>query len=351
MQLSVIGAGSWGTALARLLARKGHAVSLWVYEADLAEALRHRKENDRYLPGFSLPESVRVGTDMEEALAGTKGVVFAVPSHVARGVLSLAAPFLSQKIPVVSATKGIERTRLVLISEMMQEALKRQDNHRIAVLSGPSFAQEVAMEYPTAVTLAAADLRLALRLQAVFSTAFFKPFLSSDWVGVQLGGALKNVIALCAGISDGLGFASNTKAALMTRGLAEMARLGVAMGADVNTFYGLSGMGDLFLTCTGHLSRNRRVGEEIGRGGDIKDILAGMRTVAEGVATTESVMALSQRHGVEMPIVHAVHQVLFQGKPPRKAVDDLMAQARGKETAYGSHQKPASGNRRRAPVP
>jgi len=332
VKFAVLGAGSWGTALARLLAHRGHAVSLWVYEADLAEHIRKTHENKRYLPGIALPKSLKVASDLAPVLSGVEAVLFAVPSHAARGVLGQAAPFLSSDIPIVSATKGIERSSLRLPSEIIREALGREDDRRIAVLSGPSFAQEVAMEYPTAITLAAVGPRLAARLRRAFVTPFFKPFISADLIGVQLGGALKNVIALCAGISDGLGFAVNTKAALMTRGLTEMARLGAAMGANVDTFYGLSGMGDLFLTCTGGLSRNRRMGEAIGRGVPLADALAVTDGVAEGVYTTQAAVALARRYRVAMPIVAETDRVLFSGKAPRRALSDLLAMARGKET-------------------
>jgi len=331
VKFAVLGAGSWGTALARLLAHRGHIVSLWVYEADLAERIRNTHENDRYLPGIALPQSLQASSDIATVLSGVGAVLFAVPSHAARGVLAQAAPSLSPDVPIISATKGIERTHLRLPSEIIREALGREDDRRIAILSGPSFAQEVAMEYPTAVTLAAVDARLAARLRRAFVTPFFRPFISTDMIGVQLGGALKNVIALCAGISDGLGFSVNTKAALMTRGLAEMARLGAAMGADVDTFYGLSGMGDLFLTCTGALSRNRKLGEAIGRGVPLADALAATGSVAEGVYTTQSAVALARRYRVAMPIATETDRVLFSGKAPRRALSDLLAMARGKE--------------------
>ena len=331
MKFAVLGAGSWGTALARLLAHRGHVVSLWVYEADLAERIRNTGENDRYLPGIALPKSLQVLSDMAAVLSGVEAVLFAVPSHAARGVLAQAAPFLSPDVPVISATKGIERITLRLPSEIVREVLRREDDRHIAVLSGPSFAQEVAMEYPTTVILASGNPRLAARLRRAFVTPFFKPFISTDMVGVQLGGALKNVIALCVGISDGLGFSVNTKAALMTWGLAEMARLGAAMGADFDTFYGLSGMGDLFLTCTGGLSRNRKLGEAIGRGISLAEALAATVSVAEGVYTTQSAVVLAQRYHVAMPIVTETDRVLFSGKAPRQALSDLLAMARGKE--------------------
>lgn len=331
MNIAVIGGGSWGTALARLLSRKGHHISLWVYEKKVAGSIRDRRENNVYLPGVSLPKALLASSDLEEVLAGAKWVLFAVPSHVAREVLVQMRPLLAPDLPIISATKGIERKSLMLMSDVIREALRRKSVDRIAVLSGPSFAQEIVLEHPTAVSLAATDYRLAARIQTALATPFFKLFLSPDLIGVQLGGALKNVVALAAGGSDGLGFGYNTKAVLMARGLSEMARLGLAMGANINTFYGLSGMGDLFLTCSGALSRNRKVGQEIGSGKSLEVILKEMKMVAEGVYTTESAHALSKKHQVEMPIVHEIHRVLFEGKSPRQAVMDLMEMARGGE--------------------
>ena len=331
MNIAVVGGGSWGTALARLLARKGHSVSLWVYEKEVAESILARHENAMYLPGAPLPKTLSASTNLKEVLGGVKWVVFAVPSHVARDVLIEMAPLLPPEVPIISATKGIERKSLKLISEVICDALRRKNTDRIAVLSGPSFAKEVVLEYPTAVVLAASDPRLAARIQNIFSTPFFRLFLSADLIGVQLGGALKNVIALAAGGSDGLGFGYNTKAILMARGLSEMARLGLAMGADINTFYGLSGMGDLFLTCSGALSRNRRVGEEIGKGIPLPQVLKGMQMVAEGVHTAESSYALALKYKVEMPLVREIYRILFEGKPPKQAVMDLMKIARGGE--------------------
>ncbi|MFQ5950423.1 MAG: NAD(P)H-dependent glycerol-3-phosphate dehydrogenase, partial [Nitrospiria bacterium] len=232
MKIAVIGGGSWGTALARLLSHKGHAISLWVYEKEVVASIRSRRENKIYLPGVSLPDRLYASTNMEEVLSDAKWVLFAVPSHVSRGVLTQMSPFLTPRIPIISATKGIERKSLMLISEVIREATQRETTDRIAVLSGPSFAKEIVLEHPTAVSLAATDYRLAARVQTVLSTDFFKLFLCPDLIGVQLGGALKNVIALAAGGSDGLGFGYNTIAVLMARGLSEIARLGVAMGAD-----------------------------------------------------------------------------------------------------------------------
>ena len=331
MKISVMGGGSWGTALARLLAQKGEAVSLWAYEEAVVTAIALNHENTPYLTGVALPKNLTASCDLQKVLEGARVVLFAVPSQHARPILSQMAPFIKKDIPIVSATKGIEIKTLLPLSEVIREGLNRAYDDNIAVLSGPSFASEVCLDHPTAVTLASKNHRLALRLQHIFSTPFFKLLITSDTIGVQLGGALKNVIAIAAGISDGLGFGFNTKAILMTRGLSEITSLGIAMGADINTFYGLSGLGDLSLTCSGALSRNRKVGEMLGRGMSLDMVLNNMDRVAEGVETTKSAMALSKKYKVPMPIVQEVHQVLFQGKPPKQAVTDLMAQAYGKE--------------------
>lgn len=337
MKIAVIGGGSWGTALAKVLANKGEVVSLWAYEQAVVDAITVHHENTPYLPGVPLPENLTASHNLQTVLENAHVVLFAVPSQHARAILNQMASFIKKETPIVSATKGIEIKTLLTISEVIREALHRDSDDKIAVLSGPSFAQEVALDHPTAVTLACTNHRLALRLQHIFSTPFFKLLITSDRMGVELGGALKNVIAIAAGISDGLGFGFNTKAVLMTRGLSEITRLGIAMGADINTFYGLSGLGDLSLTCSGALSRNRKVGEMLGQrqrnmgGMSLDMILNEMKTVAEGVETTKSAMALSKKYKVPMPIVQEVYQVLFEGKTPRQAVADLMAQAYGKE--------------------
>jgi glycerol-3-phosphate dehydrogenase (NAD(P)+) len=331
MKIAVIGGGSWGTALAQLLANKSEQVSLWAYEEEVVRAITRKHENTRYLPGISLSKNLTASSDLQKILEGAKVVLFVVPSQHARPILSAMAPFIKKETPVVSATKGIEIKTLLMISEVIREGLNRDDNDKIAVLSGPSFAQEVTQNHPTAVTLAAINPRLALRLLHLLETPTFRLLISSDTLGVQVGGALKNVIAIAAGISDGLGFGFNTKAILMTRGLSEITSLGTAMGACMDTFYGLSGLGDLFLTCSGALSRNRKVGELLGQGVSLESILNKMQTVAEGVKTTQSAILLSKKYKVQMPIVQEVYRVLFEGKPPKQAVSDLMAQAYGKE--------------------
>lgn len=331
MKIAVIGAGSWGTALAWLLSHNKHDISLWAYEQAVTDAISQTRENTVYLPGIKLDQSIVPTSNIKHALEGAEWVLFVVPSHVSRDVLTTMRPHLPSHTPIISATKGIERKTLMLVSEVICEVLQRKTTSQLAVLSGPSFAKELVKLDPTAVSLATTNPRLALRIENAFATPFFRMFLSSDLVGVQLGGALKNVIAIAAGGADGLGFGYNTKAILLTRGLSEMARLGIAMGADINTFYGQSGMGDLFLTCGGSLSRNRAVGEKIGAGESLSDIQKSMNMVAEGVYTTQSALALTQKYQVDMPIVQEIHRVLFEGKAPRQAVMDLMDMARGEE--------------------
>ncbi len=332
MKIAVIGGGSWGTALAALLAQKGNEVFLWAYEKEVVEAIRSDHQNRLYLPDLTLPKNLFPSQDMHEVLGRARAIVFAVPSLYARKMLDKMAPLIPPRTPIISTTKGIETKSLLLTSEVIRESLGRNEaDDQIAILSGPSFAREVVLGYPTAVTIATPNRRLGLRIQHLFATPSFRLFLSDDRMGVQLGGALKNVIAIAAGGSDGLGFGFNTKAILMARGLSEISHLGRAMGADVNTFYGLSGLGDLFLTCSGALSRNRNVGEELGKGKSLDQILGKMKMVAEGVATTKSAYALSQKYRVKMPIVHEVYRVLFEQKSPRAAMTDLMAQAYGTE--------------------
>jgi glycerol-3-phosphate dehydrogenase (NAD(P)+) len=299
----------------------------------VADAVRDKQENTLFLSGVRLPATLKVTTVLGDALEQADLIVFAVPSHVARTVLSQMASIVSLETPLVSATKGIEERSLLLMTDLIRETLSRRAE-TLAVLSGPSFALEVCRGYPTAVVLAGADRALIRRLQALFMTPRFRVYGSADMTGVQLGGALKNVIALAAGVVDGLGLGYNTRAALMTRGLAEMIRLGAAMGADPQTFYGLSGVGDLVLTCTGPLSRNHAVGVRLGKGDRLADIQRDTKTVAEGIRTSRAALELAVRHRVDMPIVREVCAVLFDGKPPRQAVADLMERAAKEETGY-----------------
>lgn len=333
-KVAVIGGGAWGTSLAWLLAENGRTVHLWLYEKELVETIHANRENNRYLPGVMLPPSVTPTSSLKEAVEACGFVVFVVPSHVARTVFSQLQPHLSSDVPIVIATKGIENDSLLLMSDVLLDVDRQRRRNSLAVLSGPSFAKEVCRRLPTAVTLAGTPA-LTTRLQPHFTTGSFKAFLSRDIIGVQLGGAVKNVIALAAGGSDGLGFGHNARAALIARGLAEMIRLGRSMGAETKTFYGLSGIGDLILTCTGDLSRNRTVGYQIGQGRPLKGILSEMQVVAEGISTTKAAHQLATRQRVEMPIVNEVHAVLFEKKSPRRAFEDLMAHHIGIELPYG----------------
>lgn len=322
--IGVIGAGSWGTTLADLLAKKGHEVTLWAYEPELVGEMATTGVNSLFLPGIRLSSKLRFTNSLEEAVAG-KGVLLCVaPSQVVRGVITTALPAIPADAVIVSASKGIELDTLKTVSQVYEELLPEALFRRFAVLSGPSFAREVAQEMPTAVVAAAADERVAAFVQKVFTTTLFRVYTNPDIMGVELGGAIKNVIALAAGISDGLGFGNNTRAALITRGLAEMTRLGRALGASRETFAGLAGMGDLVLTCTGDLSRNRTVGMKLGQGMSLSAILGEMRMVAEGVKTTESARNLARRLGVDMPITEKVYSILYEGKPARDAVVELM---------------------------
>jgi len=323
--VAVLGAGSWGTALAALLARAGHAVTLWSHEAEVATAVRDSHENTAYLPGVLLPTALQATADLQSALETADVVVSVTPSQFVRGVMSRAAPYLRPDTLVVSASKGIELSTLKRMDEVLTEVLQADLRQRFVVLSGPSFAAEVAREEPTAVVVASESGEAAQRTQTLFQTSTFRVYTNSDVVGVELGGSLKNVIALGAGVAAGLGFGHNTRAALITRGLAEVTRLGVALGAQASTFAGLAGMGDLVLTCTGELSRNRSVGVRLGQGESLASILGELHAVAEGVKTAQAVHDLAARHGVEMPISEEVYQILVEGKPPLEALRSLMS--------------------------
>ena len=327
MNIGVIGAGSWGTTLANLLAKKGFPVTLWVYETDLAERMAKTRINDLYLNGFTLSPNLAFTNELSEAVVDHQLLLLVSPSQVMRQVLKQLQPHLDKTCLLVSAAKGIENNSLQLMSEVLEEVLGAEVKNRCAFLSGPSFAKEVAEEQPTAVTLAADDLGVAHRVQEIFSTDYFRVYTNQDVVGVEIGGALKNVIALAAGVSDGLGFNHNARAALITRGLVEIGRLGMAKGAIESTFAGLAGMGDLVLTCTGDLSRNRTVGMELGRGRKLDEILNQMHMVAEGVKTTLSAYQLANKLGVKMPVTEQMYQILYEDKDPKLAVADLMRRA------------------------
>lgn len=322
MKCAVLGAGAWGTALASLLADNGHQTTIWCLEPDVAEAITHSGANPRFLPGIELNSALTGTTDKAEALDGAEAVVFAAPSHVLRDVASHARAWVAPGATAIVATKGIERGSFALMTDVVEQELR---GHAVVALSGPSFAAEVAQRHPTALVAASTNVEAAALTQTLFSAPHFRVYSHDDVVGVELGGALKNVMAVATGISDGLGLGFNARAALITRGLAEMMRLGVGMGAHPQTFAGLTGIGDLVLTCTGALSRNRQVGLEIGKGATLAEVLAGRETVAEGIVTTESAMALAERQGVDMPIVSAVHRVLFERQPARWALVELMS--------------------------
>lgn len=321
---AVIGAGSWGTALANLLAEKGVETILWSFEEDVAGAIETEHRNPRYLSGVELDPRLRATSDMRAAVEGREVVVSVSPSHVVRPVMAKAAEWMTGDTLVVSASKGIEMGSLQTMDEVLKDLLPARAGERAAFLSGPSFALEVAQGHPTLVTMASHDPEAAREAQELFQTDRFRVYTNPDVRGVELGGSLKNVIAIAAGVVDGLGYGHNTRAALITRGLAEITRLGVALGADPITFAGLAGMGDLILTCTGGLSRNRHVGVELGRGRSVDEVLGEMTEVAEGVRTAQSARELAGRTGVEMPIVEEVYAMLYEQRPAAAALESLM---------------------------
>jgi glycerol-3-phosphate dehydrogenase (NAD(P)+) len=325
MNASVIGGGSWGSAFAHHLGRNGIRTKLWIREPDIFEAAVRERENPVFLSGFKFPTEVTFHHALGDAARSADIIFLAVPSQFCRKVLLRLAPYLIAGQSVVSLTKGIEKKTLLRMSEVMAEVFGPLASPRIGVLSGPSFSREVAQGHPTALVLASTDLRWARKAQHLLSSPALRVYTSRDLVGVEIAGALKNVIAIAAGINDSLQFGDNARAALMTRGLAEITRLGVKLGAKKETFLGLAGIGDLVLTCTGRLSRNRHVGAELGKGRSLSSIIAGMRMVAEGIATTLSARRLAFREGVEMPIFEQVYQILYHKKEPGKALADLMS--------------------------
>lgn len=323
MNAAVIGAGGWGTTLARLLDERGQQVTLWARREEFANELRERRENATYLPGIKLPATIEI-THEAEALREKELYVFALPTQSTRMVArELAKNILHSGAVYVSASKGIEHSTFSRVTEVISNALGIEHSRTVA-LSGPSHAEEVARRVPTAIVAAGEDPAMAREVQNAFFLPYFRVYSSSDVIGVELAAALKNVIAICAGITDSAGFGDNTKAALMTRGLAEMRRLGIALGAEEHTFSGLAGLGDLVVTCGSKHSRNRYVGEQIGLGRKLPDILSMMKMIAEGVSTTESARSLAQLHKIEMPIVEETYKILFEHKDPREATNDLM---------------------------
>lgn len=321
--IAVLGAGSWGTTLACLLVEKGYDVSLWALEKEIADEINREGRNSVYLPGSDLPAGLKATNDYEEAVKRSRYILNVVPTQFTRSVFRECIKYIHEDSVIISASKGIEQGTLLTVSSILREISGCQ----CAVLSGPSFAKEVIKKFPTAVTLATHNLDMGFLLQEIFNTNYFRVYTHTDVIGVELGGALKNVVAIASGISDGLGLGYNARAALITRGIAEMMRLGEFMGADKRTFSGLSGMGDLVLTCTGPLSRNYSVGLKLGEGMKLSDILASTKSVAEGVATALSASELSKKHQAEMPIVEQVYQVLYEDKDPAEAVHELMNRA------------------------
>jgi glycerol-3-phosphate dehydrogenase (NAD(P)+) len=324
-KVAVLGAGAWGTALAWLLADKGDDVALWSRRRDLCDAVNATHENGRYLPGVVLPQNLVCTDDLGKALHDARMIVFVVPSHGTREVARAAAPHVHRGIPVVSATKGIENDSLMFMDEVLAAELPAHARDQLTFLSGPSFAKELANRLPTAVVIAARNAEVGTHVMKRFHTPYLRTYASDDVPGVECGGALKNVIAIAAGAVDGMGFGHNTRAALITRGLAEIAKIAMARGGSALTLAGLAGMGDLVLTCTGELSRNRTVGYEMGKGRKLVEVLAGLGHVAEGVKTAKSAYDLSKKLAVDMPITGEVYAVLYEDKPVQQAVHDLMA--------------------------
>lgn len=323
MNIGVIGAGSWGTALANMLSSKGYNVFLWVREVELFDELTTKQENTWYLPGIRLDSKLYFSSSLKEVVSNKDFLLFVVPSQYTRAILEETKPFLRKNEIVVCASKGIELNTLKTMSEVFFDTIGDL-NPVYAHLSGPSFAKEVAVKQPTAVSLGCKDEVVAKMLQQAFSTDYFRVYTNPDVKGVELGGAIKNVIAIAAGICDGLNLGHNPRAALITRGLAEMSRLGMGLGAKKETFMGLSGLGDLVLTCTGDLSRNRQVGLRIGKGEKLKDIVTSMKMVAEGVKTSKALYELGKKIGVDLPITEQVYKILYEDKDPKEATMELM---------------------------
>lgn len=321
--ITVLGGGSWGTTLACLLAEKGYDTSLWVRERDLCDEIKGTKVNSIYLPGVVIPDNVTVSCDIPENVDKARYILSVVPTQFTKEIILKALPHIRKDAVIISASKGIEKKSLLTVSSILHSLT----SNKVAVLSGPSFAVEVANKLPTAVTLACNDLPTSLLLQEIFNAGHFRVYINDDILGVELGGALKNVIAIASGICDGLGLGNNARAALITRGLAEIKRLGTAMGAREETFSGLSGVGDLILTCTAPLSRNYTLGAKLGQGMELKEILSQSMSVVEGVETAESANELARKFNVQMPIVEQVYMVLYENKKPAAAVDDLMSRA------------------------
>jgi glycerol-3-phosphate dehydrogenase (NAD(P)+) len=325
LKVGVIGAGAWGTALGNLLADKDYQVDLWALEPEVCEDIRNNRENKLFLPGIALSKNLTPSNNLDQVAAGKDMLLLVVPSHVFRSVGARLVQHPTERTIIVSASKGIENETSLTMSGILQQLLPPRLQDQIAVLSGPSFAREVANRVPTAVTVATRSPEVGARIQAAFSTPYFRVYTSYDVVGVELGGAAKNVMAIAAGMSDGLALGTNTRAALITRGITEIQRLGIRLGANPKTFMGLAGIGDLVLTCTGKLSRNWNVGYKLGQGMKIGAILSETRAVAEGVATTKSLYSLARKLDVDMPIAEQVYRILYEDLDPREALRALMS--------------------------
>ncbi len=322
--IAIVGGGGWGTALSIALTRVHKSIRLWVFEPELAETIRRDRTNSIYLPDVPIPETVTVSASLEEALTGANIVIGAVPSHVCRAVYTNMLPFLERNMVFVSGTKGIENESVMRMSEVIVDVVGSRFHPNVAAISGPTFALEVARNAPTALVVASPDTELCVRLQKELSAPRFRLYTNSDIIGVELGGAVKNIIAIAAGVGDGLGLGHNATAALITRGLAEIMRLVEASGGRRDTLAGLAGLGDLVLTCTGHLSRNRQVGVSLGKGRKLDEIISSMRMVAEGIKTCRSTVALAAKLGVEMPIAQQIYAMLYEDKNPQNAIEELM---------------------------
>ncbi len=321
-KIGIIGAGSWGTALSLVLANNGYEMDLWIYEKDLFEIIKNKRENQFFLPGFKIPESINPVNSIKEATIDKEILLIVVPTSVIRSVLEQLNSFLNPNCLIINAGKGIENNSLLTIHQIIKEFT--QSRHSIATLSGPTFAVEIAKQVPSAIVASSQNNNTAIKVQNLFSNSNFKVFTSTDLIGVELGGALKNVIAIATGISDGLNLGFNTRAALITRGLVEITRIGTALGAKPETFSGLSGMGDLVLTCTGDLSRNRRVGLKLAEGFKTDEIVKNMKMVAEGVKTAISAFALKEKLGIQASIIEETYRVIHENKSPLKALQDIM---------------------------
>jgi len=332
-EIGVIGAGAWGTALANLLADNGHRVDLWAFEKEVVQQIREHRENKLFLPNIILNDSINPSHDLKEVISGKKLLLSVVPTHVKRAIMEKCAAFVSPDAVFATASKGIENDTSFTMFDVIRESIPQLNEENIVVLSGPSFAREVALKVPTAVTVASKNIDVAIHVQHVFASDYFRVYVGDDPIGLEVGGAVKNIIAIASGFVDGMNLGLNTRAAVITRGLAEIRRLGMALGANPHTFSGLSGVGDLILTCTGNLSRNYTVGKMIGEGKSLAEIMADRVTVAEGVKNTKSVYHLSKKLGIDLPICHEVYRALYQEGTPSDAVRRLMTRELGNENS------------------